>query len=126
MELILAIYRYIENNRYMRQDNAIDALSALSNQTRLEVFRLLVKAGHSGLSAGEISDDLGVLQNTMSTHLSILSNARLVKRTREGRVIRYFAEFGEMRSLIHYLLEDCCSGEKVICQPFVSKKAKCC
>lgn len=103
----------------MEQANALDALSALSHETRLSVFRLLVQEGPSGLAAGEIARKLEVLQNTMSTHLGILSRAGLVLRIREGRVIRYCANYEAMRSLIHYLLEDCCSGDQVICYPFL-------
>lgn len=103
----------------MEQANALDALSALSHETRLSVFRLLVQEGPSGLAAGEIARKLEVLQNTMSTHLGILSRAGLVLRIREGRVIRYCANYEAMRSLIHYLLEDCCAGDQVICYPFL-------
>ena len=105
----------------MEQSSALNALSALSNETRLDVFRLLVQVGPTGLPAGEIAEELDVLQNTMSTHLGILSRASLVKKTREGRVIRYCADYEGMRSLIEYLLEDCCAGDKVICRPFMKK-----
>ena len=110
----------------MKQSSAIDALSALSHETRLDVFRLLVQIGPTGLPAGEIADELDVLQNTMSTHLGILSHAGLVNKTREGRVIRYCANYEVMRSLIQYLLEDCCAGDKVICRPFVKKSVSKC
>ena len=103
----------------MNQSSAIVALSALSHETRLEVFRLLVQVGPTGLPAGNIAEKLNVLQNTMSTHLSILSNAGLVKRVREGRVIRYCANYEEMQLLVQYLLEDCCAGNKLICRPFI-------
>ena len=105
----------------MERSLALDALSALSHETRLDVFRLLVQKGPTGLPAGEIAEELDVLQNTMSTHLGILSRANLVKKTREGRVIRYCANYEVMRSLIQYLLEDCCAGDEVICLPFIKK-----
>ena len=107
----------------MKQSRAIDALSALSHKTRLDVFRLLVQEGPSGLAAGEIAKRLGALQNTMSAHLGILSRAGLVRGVREGRVIRYCADYDAMRSLIHYLLEDCCAGDQVICYPFIRNSA---
>ena len=110
----------------MMQSSAIDALSALAHKTRLEVFRLLVQEGPSGLPAGDIAENLDVLQNTMSSHLAILTNAGLVSRVREGRVIRYCADYKTMQSLITYLLEDCCKGEKLICHPFLDKKAMNC
>ncbi|MCY4641107.1 MAG: helix-turn-helix domain-containing protein [Gammaproteobacteria bacterium] len=107
----------------MKQSRAIDALSALSHKTRLDVFRLLVQEGPSGLAAGEIAKRLGALQNTMSAHLGVLSRAGLVRGVREGRVIRYCADYDAMRSLIHYLLEDCCAGDQVICYPFIRNSA---
>ncbi len=107
----------------MKQSRAIDALSALSHETRLDVFRLLVQEGPSGLAAGEIAKRLGALQNTMSAHLGVLSRAGLVRGVREGRVIRYRADYDAMRSLIHYLLEDCCAGDQVICYPFIRNSA---
>ncbi|MEM8844291.1 MAG: metalloregulator ArsR/SmtB family transcription factor [Pseudomonadota bacterium] len=110
----------------MDKKSAVNLLSALSNETRLDVFRLLVQAGPSGLPAGEISEELGVLQNTMSSHLNILSQSGLLTRTREGRIIRYSVDYEEMRSLVQYLLEDCCAGEKSICQPFLPIKARSC
>ena len=110
----------------MDQLSALDALSALSHETRLEVFRLLVQVGPSGMPAGDIAEKLSVLQNTMSTHLSILSRAGLVQRIREGRVVRYCADYEVMRSLIQYLLEDCCAGDKVICRPFMKMTARKC
>ncbi len=96
---------------------AVDALSALSQETRLQAFRLLIKAGPSGLAAGEISAELDVVQNTMSTHLSALSRAGLIQRAREGRSIRYRADFDGIRDLLIYLLQDCCQGENEICVP---------
>ncbi len=110
----------------MNQSTALDALSALSQETRLDVFRLLVQEGPTGLAAGEIAKRLGVLQNTMSAHLGILARAGLVRGVRDGRMIRYCADYDVMRSLIHYLLEDCCAGDQVICYPFIQKPADQC
>lgn len=92
------------------------ALAALSQKTRLDVFRLLVKAGHDGLLAGEIGDKLNVRQNTMSTNLSILTNAGLIRNVRQGRTIRYFADYDAMRGLLSFLMDDCCNGRPEICE----------
>ncbi len=94
---------------------ALQSLGALSQGTRLDAFRLLVKAGDEGLAAGDISDRLGVVQNTMSAHLATLAQAGLVRRQRQSRVIRYYANYGAMRDLIGFLLEDCCGGKPELC-----------
>lgn len=103
----------------MNKDNAISALSALGQDTRLEVFRLLVKAGPAGLPAGEIGAQLGTVQNTMSAHLKILDHAGLVRTERDGRMIRYFVDMTGFRDLLAYLMEDCCNGEPELCQPVI-------
>ncbi len=94
---------------------AIQSLGALSQKSRLDAFRLLVKAGDEGMAAGEVSECLGVVQNTMSAHLATLAQAGLVKRERQSRVIRYYADFSAMRDLIGFLLEDCCGGKPELC-----------
>tara|TARA_R110001592_G_scaffold66481_2_gene204171 strand:+ start:257 stop:589 length:333 start_codon:yes stop_codon:yes gene_type:complete len=108
----------------MDTKTALDGLAALAHETRLEVFRLLVKAGPDGLAAGAIGETLGVRQNTMSSHLAILNRAGLITNSRDGRVIRYRAHYGQMRELLLYLLEDCCSGNAEICSPLV-EAARC-
>ena len=97
------------------------AFAALSQQTRLDVVRLLIKAGTDGLTAGQISTQLDVLQNTLSTNLNILVNAGLVRRVREGRSVRYFADFAGMRDLLGFLLEDCCGGTPDLCEPLIAQ-----
>jgi len=101
----------------MDKPQALAALSALAHETRLDCFRLLIQAGPDGLPAGEIADRLGVLQNTLSTHLGLLARAGLVHRERSGRVIRCSADFAGMQALLAYLLEDCCRGNEAICAP---------
>ena len=96
---------------------ALEALSALGQQTRLDVFRRLVQAGSQGMTAGEIGAALNVRQNTMSTNLAVLLRAHLVRNTREGRTVRYFADMEGVRDLIAFLLEDCCGGRPDVCQP---------
>lgn len=105
----------------MDKYNSLKALNALSNETRLDVFRLLVKAGETGMPAGAISDHLGIVQNTMSSVLSILSGAGLIRSVREGRSIRYFAEMDGMRGLLAFLMEDCCGGNPEACAPLLSE-----
>lgn len=84
---------------------------ALSQETRLGAFRLLVQAGHDGLAAGVLSEALGTPHNTMSFHLNHLSNANLVSSRKDGRSIIYSANFDDMRHLIEFMVEDCCSSE---------------
>lgn len=113
----LAISKYIEYSRNMDKKNALSALTALGQETRLDVFRLLVEAGADGILAGAIAEALDVRQNTLSSNLSILLNAGLLHSRREGRAIRYFADMERMRALLSYLLEDCCGGRPELCQP---------
>lgn len=94
---------------------AIRALGALAQDTRLDAFRLLVRAGSAGLPAGEIAAALGARQNTLSTHLNILVNSGLVKRKRDGRSIRYRTDYDQTRALLGFLLEDCCRGDAAVC-----------
>ena len=96
---------------------ALEALAALAHETRLEVFRSLIQAGPDGLAAGEIATLHAVVQNTMSSHLAILSRSGLITRSRAGRSIRYRANYAAMQSLLMYLLEDCCRGNAEICAP---------
>lgn len=107
----------------MESNKAMAAFAALSQQTRLDVFRLLIKAGADGLVAGQISTQLDVLQNTLSTNLNILVNAGLVRRAREGRTVRYFADFAGMRDLLGFLLEDCCGGAPELCESVIAQIA---
>lgn len=102
---------------------ALDAFAALSQSTRLDVFRLLIKAGQVGMSAGSIGDTLDVRQNTMSANLSVLARAGLIRSEREGRSIRYFADMDGMRGLLAFLLEDCCGGRSDLCQPIINEIA---
>ncbi len=102
---------------------ALEALSALSNETRLWVFRLLVQAGTGGLAAGEIADALGSRQNTMSSHLKILASAELLTQRREGRSIIYGANYDTVRRLVLFLMEDCCAGNTQVCRPVAESLA---
>lgn len=103
----------------MRNDSdqiwAVDALQALGHETRLSVFRMLVKAGPDGLMAGEIAQGCGVPASTMSHHLANLERAGLATSERESRVIRYRADYAGMRHLLVFLMEDCCQGDPLLC-----------
>lgn len=94
---------------------AVDALGALAHETRLSVFRMLVKAGPDGLIAGTIADNSGVPPSTMSHHLAKLERAGLVQSERDSRLIHYRADFPGMRRLLAFLMEDCCQGTPEMC-----------
>ena len=112
--------------------NSLKIFDTLSQETRLRVFRLLVQAGPEGLSAGAIGDELGILHNTLSFHLSHLSNAGIVTSYRQGRYVFYSANFELMRDFITFMVQDCCSKQQVqIQQPgtkdcLVIELANCC
>ncbi|TYC52093.1 helix-turn-helix transcriptional regulator [Rhodobacterales bacterium] len=110
----------------MEKQNALNALAALGQETRLDVFRLLVKAGQEGLPAGAISDALDVRPNTLSTHLGALSRSGLVHAERDGRSIHYRADLETMQALVTYLLQDCCGGNPDLCAPIASLAAASC
>lgn len=99
----------------METEQAIDALSALAQRSRLEVFRLLVRRGPDGMPAGEIADALSVPPNTMSAHLAILSQAGLVRGERSGRSVIYSVDLGGMNALMTFLMKDCCQGRPELC-----------
>lgn len=94
----------------METIQAIDALQSLAQETRLRVFRLLVKAGPEGLTPGEIAAGLEVPAPTLSFHLNHLRHAGLVECRRTGRSLWYSVAFGQVRDLLAFLMEDCCQG----------------
>ena len=95
---------------------ATQRLSALAQERRLGVFRLLVRAGDPGLPAGAIAASLDVPHNTLSSHLGILEQAGLVRSRRDGRRVIYRVDFDGMRGLLAYLLEECCQGAPEACE----------
>jgi len=105
----------------MDKFNALSSFAALAQETRLDVLKLLIKAGEQGLSAGEIGEQLGIKQNTMSANLAVLARTNLVSNKREGRSIRYYANFAGIRELIGFLMEDCCGGNPEICAPLLEQ-----
>lgn len=106
----------------MKTEAALTALAALSQRTRLEVFRHLVEAGPEGAAVGSIADALKVAAPTLSFHLKELSHAGLVTGKQEGRFIRYTANFAAMNGLVDYLTENCCRGQPELCAPGCTPK----
>jgi len=102
---------------------ALVAFDALSQETRLQVFRLLVKYGQTGAPAGTLSESLHIPHNTLSFHLSHMSHAGLVVSRREGRSVIYRANFEFFSGLIRYMVEDCCRVEFASIRD--DKKRKC-
>jgi len=99
----------------MEKSDAIAALAALAQESRLDVFRLLVQAGTKGLPAGQIGERLGLPSATLSFHLSQLRHAGLVTFRRESRSLIYAAEYAAMNCLLAYLTENCCQGDASSC-----------
>jgi DNA-binding transcriptional ArsR family regulator len=110
----------------MEVNTALQALTALSHETRLWVFRLLVQAGPQGLPAGEIADSLSSRQNTMSSHLRLLHAAGLIDSERRGRQVVYRANYETVRDLVLFLVEDCCAGSSQVCNPLVESLPRVC
>lgn len=110
----------------MDNQAAIEALAALAQSTRLDAFRLLVRHEPDGLPAGEVARVLDVPHNTMSTHLAILARAGLVRSERHSRSIVYRADLERVRTLVGFLLKDCCAGRPELCAPVVADLIPCC
>ena len=108
----------------MKLKTAIDALSALAQETRLAIFRLLVRQGPDGLPAGAIGERLEIPAPTLSFHLAQLSRAGLVTSRRDGRSMIYAARFDTMNDLLAYLTENCCQGRKSCAPVKRAKKSK--
>jgi DNA-binding transcriptional ArsR family regulator len=110
----------------MENTDAIAALSALAQSTRLDTFRLLVKSEPEGIPAGELARMLNVPQNTMSAHLATLSRAGLVKSERQSRSIIYRADIDAFRDLTLFMIKDCCGGNSELCAPLLAELTPCC
>lgn len=100
----------------MEKKAALAALAALSQETRLDLFRLLVTVGPAGLPAGVIAERLGVLPSSLTFHLNHLVHAGLITQRRLSRQLIYSAEYGAMSDLLAYLTENCC-GQGTSCSP---------
>lgn len=110
----------------METEEAVLALAALSQQTRLEAFRTLVRHEPDGVAAGDLARLLEVPSNTLSAHLSVLTRARLVSSKRHSRSIVYRANLGEFRDVAIFLLRDCCGGRPDVCELVVETLRSCC
>jgi ArsR family transcriptional regulator len=99
----------------MEKKDAIIALAALAQESRLDIFRLLVQAGADGLPVGQIGERLDLPAATLSFHLKELKQADLITFRREGRSLIYSAEYPAMNALLSYLTENCCQGDAASC-----------
>ena len=111
MSNIIDMIKNVHYSGPMDIKEAIIMFGALSQETRLGAFQLLVQAGPAGLPAGALSKALNTPHNTMSLHLTHLSNADLVSSRKEGRSVIYSANFDEMNDLIGFMVKDCCSAD---------------
>lgn len=101
----------------MEKMDVVAALGALAQESRLDIYRLLVQVGPEGLPAGRIGRQLGLPSPTLSFHLSALRHAGLVTFRREGQSLIYVAAYATMDALVHYLTENCCRGISADCGP---------
>lgn len=104
---------------------ATDIFSALSQSTRLETLRLLIRHLPEGLPAGEVARELGIPHNTMSSHLAVLARVGLVSSRRQSRQIIYQACFDCITQTVNFLVQDCCSGRPEVCQPLQHMLSDC-
>jgi ArsR family transcriptional regulator, arsenate/arsenite/antimonite-responsive transcriptional repressor len=114
---MLDFLRYFDKLGNMKTDDAVTALAAMAQATRLAVFRLLVQQGPTGLAAGEIAAKLDISPATLSFHLKELNRAGLVQPRQDGRFIYYAADFSAMNELIGFLTENCCAADCTSCGP---------
>ena len=105
----------------MNERQALLAFGAMSQETRLRIVRLLVRAGPQGMAAGSIGEAVGVSASNVSFHLKELEHGGLVAARRESRSIVYTAAYDALRGLLRFLMEDCCAGNPQICGPAGSR-----
>ena len=103
----------------LNQKQALGAFSALSQETRLSIVRLLVVAGPDGMAAGLLAEKAGVSPSNISFHLKELEHSGLVSQQRESRSVIYRANIGMLGDLVRFLMEDCCNGSPELCQPVI-------
>jgi DNA-binding transcriptional ArsR family regulator len=108
----------------MKKDQAVAALGALAQDSRLDVFRLLVQAGPDGTPAGQVAQALGLAPNTLTFHFDRLRDAGLVTVRRDGRSMIYAARYETMNALIAYLTENCCRGRAEECLPAKTERIR--
>ncbi len=104
----------------MNSPDAVLALSAIAQEHRLAVYRLLVQAGPEGMAAGAIADKLGLPASSLSFHLAHLNRAGLISQRRDGRSLFYAADFDRMNALVGFLTDNCCGGRS--CAPTAKAK----
>jgi DNA-binding transcriptional ArsR family regulator len=109
----------------MEKKAVLAALAALAQESRLDIYRLLVQAGPAGLPAGQIGEQLGLPSATLAFHLKELKNAGLVTCTRHGRSLIYAAAYPTMNALLFYLTENCCGRPGAACIPVCQPEAPC-
>jgi DNA-binding transcriptional ArsR family regulator len=114
-----------ESAKTMKEKQALRALAALSQSSRLRVFRLLVRHGVDGARAGDIARKLSVTPATLSFHLRELETAELIESQREGRWIRYAVRPAGVRELLTFLTDQCCQGRPELCLPAANKACPC-
>jgi ArsR family transcriptional regulator len=111
----------------MDKENAIVALAALAQGTRLDVFRMLARHEPHGLPAGELAREMATPHNTMSAHLAVLSRAGLARGERYSRSIIYRADLNRLREVMLFLVKDCCGGNAALRAPLIAElTATCC
>lgn len=110
----------------MTEAQALEAFSALSQETRLRIIRLLVTAGPEGLAAGAIGEAVDATSSRLSFHLHHLEQAGLVQSRREARSIIYNAAYPALSALVSFLMRDCCQGHPDVCGPAVATLTDCC
>jgi len=103
------VQAYFDYSGNMKTNDAVKALGALAQESRLEIFRLLVRTGAAGIAAGDLSSHFEIPPATMSFHLKELSNAGLIASRRESRSIIYAANYSHMQELMNFLMENCCA-----------------
>jgi DNA-binding transcriptional ArsR family regulator len=101
----------------MNRSQALTGFAALSQETRLAIVRLLVRAGAEGVPAGEVASAVEVSASNVSFHLKELERAGLIEARREARSIIYSANYDTLRDLISFLMKDCCAGHPEVCAP---------
>lgn len=107
----------------MNINEAAEGFSALGNETRIEIFRLLVQAGEGGLSTGRIASEIGMPLSTLAHHLDALTRARLVNQSKSGREVTNTANYPVLQTLIDYLTEKCCQGLPVTAYSETAKES---
>ena len=110
----------------MKPKQALSAFGALSQETRLEIFRQLVRLAPDSIPAGDLAHDLEVPPSTLSSHLAILQRAGLVKSERQGRTILYSADLEGARDLVEFLVKDCCRGQPERCDQLLKAALPAC